>query len=173
MDRRCYLRVVQASGVPPIRPALVDEVESVRLLVERAYQHYVPRIGMRPGPMDADYRSLVEAGEVFVLTGQDDPGQDESGPAIAGLIVLRSMPDGYLLIENVAVDPRRRGEGLGRELMAFADAEARARGLPELRLYTHEAMTENIAWYRRLGWEEYERRAEVGFARVFFRRRVA
>ena len=154
--------------MPPIRPALVNEVESVRLLVERAYQHYVPRIGMRPGPMDADYQSLVEAGEVFVLAGQGDPGPD-----IAGLIVLRSMPDGYLLIENVAVDPRRRGEGLGRDLMAFADAEARARGLPELRLYTHEAMTENIAWYGRLGWEEYERRAEVGFARVFFRRRVA
>lgn len=112
--------------------------------------------------MDADYGNLVEAGEVFVL----------ADPDIAGLIVLRPLPERRLLIENVAVDQQRRGHGLGRELMAFAEAEARARGLRELRLYTHEAMTENIEWYGRLGWEEYERRAEVGFARVFFRKPV-
>jgi ribosomal protein S18 acetylase RimI-like enzyme len=52
--------------------------------------------------------------------------------------------------------------------MAHAEEEARAMGLPELRLYTNEKMVENLGWYPRLGYTETERRAEAGFARVFF-----
>ena len=33
-------------------------------------------------------------------------------------------------------------------------------------------MVENIAWYPRLGYRETERRAESGFARVFFEKRL-
>jgi ribosomal protein S18 acetylase RimI-like enzyme len=110
--------------------------------------------------MNDDYDALVAAGEVFVF---DD---------LAGLIVLRAEPD-HLFVDNVAVEPSRQGEGLGRALLAFAGERAAAAGLPELRLYTNAAMTENIALYGRLGWEEYERRAEHGFSRVFFRKPVA
>jgi ribosomal protein S18 acetylase RimI-like enzyme len=56
--------------------------------------------------------------------------------------------------------------------MAHAEAEARVLGLPELRLYTNELMTANVAWYPRLGYRETERRAERGFARVFFEKRL-
>ncbi|MFX8999726.1 GNAT family N-acetyltransferase, partial [Acinetobacter baumannii] len=45
--------------------------------------------------------------------------------------------------------PDRQGRGLGRRLIAFADAEARRLGLPEIRLYTHVTMTGNIALYGR------------------------
>jgi GNAT superfamily N-acetyltransferase len=109
--------------------------------------------------MDDDYEALVAAREVFVL---DD---------LAGVVVLRAAAD-HLLVDNVAVEPSRQGEGLGRELLAFAEEQAAAAGLGELRLYTNAAMTENISLYGRLGWEEYERRAERGFARVFFRKAV-
>jgi hypothetical protein len=33
-------------------------------------------------------------------------------------------------------------------------------------------MTENLAFYRRRGFRETERRREVGFARVFFSKRI-
>jgi len=45
-------------------------------------------------------------------------------------------------------------------------------GFAELRLYTHEAMSENIALYRRLGFEETRRRQEDGYDRVFMRKSV-
>jgi ribosomal protein S18 acetylase RimI-like enzyme len=57
--------------------------------------------------------------------------------------------------------------------MAFAEQRARFLGLPEIRLYTHERMTANIAFYTRLGYDEVERRVEDGFARVFMRKRLS
>jgi ribosomal protein S18 acetylase RimI-like enzyme len=154
-----------------IRPAVDGDVEAIRNLVERAYGPWVPIVGLRPGPMDEDYAALVAEGDVFVLA---DP--DPSGPPI-GALVLRpdadAPADDALMVENVAVDPEQQGRGLGPMLLDFAEDQARARGVSELRLYTHERMTSNIELYRRLGWEEYERRPSDGFSRVFMRKRVA
>jgi ribosomal protein S18 acetylase RimI-like enzyme len=147
--------------VVELRRASANDVDVVAALVERAYSKYIPRIGRRPAPMDSDYPSLVAAGSVFVL----------GDPEVAGIIVLRLTPE-YLLVENVAVDPERQGQGLGRRLLAFAEAEARQSGVPEVRLYTNAAMTENIDLYRRLGWEEYDRRQGDRFLRVYFRKRL-
>ena len=145
-----------------IRPAGGDDVESIRALVERAYSRWVPVIGLRPVPMDADYAALVEEGDVFVL----------ADPDVVGVLVLRPADGGALMVENVAVDPGRQGMGLGPILLEFAERQAAQRGIGELRLYTHELMTANIELYERLGWTEYDRLAERGFARVFMRKPV-
>jgi GNAT superfamily N-acetyltransferase len=39
---------------------------------------------------------------------------------VVGLIVLIEEAD-HVLVENVAVDPGRQGEGIGRALLAFAE----------------------------------------------------
>jgi ribosomal protein S18 acetylase RimI-like enzyme len=154
-----------------IRPAVDDDVEAIRNLVERAYGPWVPIVGLRPGPMDEDYAALVAEGDVFVLAEPDASG------ALIGLLVLRpdadAPADDALMVENVAVDPEQQGRGLGPMLLDFAEDKSRARGVSELRLYTHERMTSNIELYRRLGWEEYERRPSDGFSRVFMRKLVA
>ena len=126
-----------------IRKAGPDDVAAIETLVAAAYEKYVSRIGMRPLPMDDDYAMRVARGETYV-TGED---------AIEGVLVLLAH-DGYLMIENVAVDPRFQGRGIGRGLMAFAEEHARALGLGELRLYTNVKMVENRALYARLGYEE-------------------
>ena len=113
---------------------------------------------MRPAPLFADYPDLVRRGLVSVI---------EAGGSVGGLIVLVEMP-GYLQVDNVAVDPARQGEGLGRALMSYAEDAARAAGLAELRLFTHSKMTENRALYKRLGYTETDRRDEEGYGRVFF-----
>jgi ribosomal protein S18 acetylase RimI-like enzyme len=144
-----------------IRPATERDVRAIARLVERAYGPWVPIVGLRPAPMDANYAALVEQGDVFVA----------GEPEVAGVLVLR--PDGdALMVENVAVDPERQGSGLGRSLLEFAEQQAAARGIEELRLYTHELMTSNIELYERLGWVEYDRLEQHGFARVFMRKRV-
>jgi ribosomal protein S18 acetylase RimI-like enzyme len=145
-----------------LRDATPADREPIERLVEAAYGGYVELIGRRPAPMDADYAALIAAGLVTVA---------ERDGTVAGVLVLEPMP-GHLLVENVAVDPAAQGTGLGRRLMAHAEDEARALGLPELRLYTNELMAANVAWYPRLGYRETGRRAESGFARVFFTKRV-
>lgn len=64
-------------------------------------------------------------------------------------------PD-HILIENVAVDPSRQGEGIGRTLLAFAEVYARKSRINTLRLYTNAAMTENLALYLRLDYREVD-----------------
>jgi hypothetical protein len=56
--------------------------------------------------------------------------------------------------------------------MTFAEQEAVRRGYNELRLYTHEKMTENLVMYPALGWQETGRGEQAGYQRVFFRKQV-
>ena len=100
--------------------------------------------------MLVDYREAFAAHDFFVIDGA-------KGPGLIGVIELVSGVD-HLLIENVAVDPTRQGEGLGRQLLAFAENEARNRNLGLLRLYTNALMAENIAFYLKRGFRETERR---------------
>jgi ribosomal protein S18 acetylase RimI-like enzyme len=112
--------------------------------------------------MDHDYGERVARGYVFVA--------EEAG-GVVGLIVLVPAPD-HLLVENVAVDPDWQGQGIGRALLAFAEVAGRDAEFATLRLYTNAAMTENLALYPRLGYEEVDRRIDNGFERVFFAKRL-
>jgi len=145
-----------------IRPADAADLPAIERIVRDAYTKYTARIGKPPGPMLDDYRARVRAHEAWVL---------EQAGVIAGVIVLLAENDN-LLLDNVAVDPGQAGRGLGRALMEFAEVETRRRGYDEIRLYTHEKMTENIAMYRHLGWQETGRGEQSGYSRVFFRKRL-
>jgi GNAT superfamily N-acetyltransferase len=91
----------------------------------------------------------------------------EIGGQVAGVLILIGEAD-HLLLDNVAVDPGHHGRGIGRALLNFADREAVRRGYKEIRLYTHEKMSENLAMYPVLGWVETGRREQSGYHRVFF-----
>jgi ribosomal protein S18 acetylase RimI-like enzyme len=157
-SRRSRVRFSPGALSVQIRPATPNEADAVDELVQRAYVHYVDRIGGRPGPMDEDYRQKVAEAKVSVAVEADE---------LLGLIVLAREPD-HLLIENVAVEPDRQNQGIGRALLAFAEEVAVKASLRTLRLYTHALMTENLAFYPRLGYTEFDRRAENGFERIFF-----
>jgi ribosomal protein S18 acetylase RimI-like enzyme len=144
-----------------IERAQPADAAAVTACVHDAYANYVPRIGQEPAPMNADYGSLIARGVVYVLR---EPGGD-----VCGVLVMMPEQDA-LFIENVAVHPDHQGRGFGRCLLTFAEEHARAGGLRELRLYTHELMTENIAYYRRLGYDEIDRRLDHGFRRVFMKK---
>jgi ribosomal protein S18 acetylase RimI-like enzyme len=148
-----------------IRPATRDDLVAIEDIVERAYGGYVERIGMRPGPLDADYAEKLRGGLISVVEAGGRGGE------VCALLVMVEMPE-HMLVENVAVDPGRQGEGIGRALLAHAEQRARAAGLDEMRLYTHSKMTENRAFYRRLGYRETGRRDEAGFDRVFLLKRL-
>ena len=131
-------------------------------IVDEAYRHYIARIGKPPGPMLDNYAARALEGVVWVL---------EEGAAVAGIIVLLPARD-YLLLDNVAVSPARQRSGLGRRLLAFAEAEASRRGYHEIRLYTHQTMVENQRLYASIGYEETGRGTEAGYERVFMRKQL-
>jgi ribosomal protein S18 acetylase RimI-like enzyme len=143
-----------------VRPASAADVAALRAVAEAAYRGYVARIGRPPAPMTADYAAAVASGTAWVAARDG---------TVVGLLVLLPRPD-HLLLENVAVLPGEQGRGTGSQLLAFAEEHARQRGLPEIRLYTNEAMTENIGYYSRRGYTETHRGRDEGFSRVFFRK---
>lgn len=144
------------------RPARAGDLSAVRRVAEAAYRPYVDRIGRPPAPMAADYADLIATGQLWVA---------EHAGAIAGLLVLCPEPD-HLLLDNIAVHPEAQGQGVGRRLLDLAEQRARAAGYPEIRLYTNEAMTENLAYYPRQGYVETHRGVDDGFRRVYFRKRL-
>lgn len=146
-----------------VRVARPEDLPQIVALVRAAYALYVPRIGQEPAPMQADYAALIARGTVYVVPAAE---------RLRGVLVM--MPEGdHLFLENIAIHPDEQGRGLGRRLMAFVDAHARALGLAAVELYTNEAMTENLAFYPRLGFVEVDRRTEDGFRRVFMRKTLA
>ncbi|MBV9174753.1 MAG: GNAT family N-acetyltransferase [Chloroflexi bacterium] len=147
------------SGDQEVRLAGYDDLRAILACVRAAYAKYRRRMDREPAPTTADYPGLIARGVVHVLP------ESITGD-LRGLIVL--WPEnGAMFVDNVAVAPRYQGQGVGRRLMAFADEQARAAGLPELRLYTNEVMTENLAFYSRLGFEETDRHIDEGYRRVF------
>lgn len=150
------------SNAPHIRLASGGDVAGLTRLFELAYTKYVERIGKKPAPMTADYAAIVAAGDVWVL---------DSEGVVVGAIVLHGADD-HLLLSNVAVSPDRQGEGLGARLLAFAQDEARRRGLGEMRLYTNAQMHENLSIYAHLGWTRYAEADQDGFHRIFMRKPV-
>jgi len=145
-----------------IRAAIAADVPAIADIVDQAYRHYIARMGKPPGPMLDDYAARVLEGVVWVL---------EEGAAVAGIIVLLPTTN-YLLLDNIAVSPACQGSGLGRRLLAFAEAEALRRGYREIRLYTHQTMLENQRLYASIGYEETGRGAEAGYDRVFMRKQL-
>ncbi len=145
-----------------IRPATSEDVEAIQAHARAAYQIYVARIGREPAPMVADFAAQVAAGQVHVMV---------EDARILGYVVFESRDD-HLHLENVAVDPALKGQGIGGALIAFVEAEARRAGLVAVELYTNRMMHENLAMYPALGYRETGRRTEDGFERVYFRKEV-
>ncbi len=119
-----------------------SDAVTVRNLTHAAYAKWVPVIGRKPKPMNADYERAVRA-HVIELAHLDGE--------LAGLIELIPAAD-HLLLENLAVAPPHQGKGVGRHLMARVEALAQARGVTLVRLYTNKAFTSNLAFYRTLGY---------------------
>jgi len=142
-----------------LRKASPNDAARIGAIARAAYAKYVSRIGREPAPMLADFAAAIAADRVVVI---------DTGGVVDGYMIAWPEVDAYF-IDNIAVDPAREGEGLGRRLIDHASDEARRLRLPAIRLYTNAAMTENLSMYARLGFVETHRAVEHGFDRVYLR----
>ena len=147
-----------------VRPARPDDAAAVIAVARAAFAPYVGRLGdIEPWPMHVDYAEKIAAGHTWVA---------EADGAVVGLLVLEPHED-HLLLDIVGVTPSHHGTGTGRRLLEVADEQARALGLPEVRLYTNVVMTENLAYYPRQGYVETHRDQVGPYHRVFFTKVLA
>lgn len=142
-----------------IREARPEDSQSLKNCMESAYTTYQERMGgVRLPPMDADYLSEIKNYPTWVV-------ESEKG-ILGGLIMV--FENDQASIANIAVNPKFQGQGIGGELIGFAEAKAREKNFSELRLATHVLLEENISLYRYLGWEETGR----DDARVLMKKKI-
>ena len=143
------------------RRATADDVAAITGIVSRAYSMYLPRMDREPAPMKDDYGSLVAQGRVSVAVDGEIVG------AIVNWVI-----DGDMYVDNIAVEPTAHGRGIGNILLEIAIDQARRQGCGRVWLYTNAAMTENVGYYERRGFVQYERRIDAGYDRIFFERKL-
>ena len=146
----------------PLRRALRIDIPALAALQQAAYAPLKARIGMSLPPADADFTAIFETMEIWV---------EGSAEALDAALILDVKPD-HLLIWSIAVAPERKGARLGSALLDFAEHRALEAGLGEIRLYTNERFTENVAWYLRRGFaiERIEQRPDRRI--VHFRKKL-
>ena len=145
-----------------IRLAQPDDAPRLSEIIREAFEVYVSRLGTLPRPMQFDVAAAIPTGQIWAVA---------TGPELIGVVELRPEPE-HLYVDNLAVAPQSQGQGVGALVMSFAEERAVSLGLSEIRLYTHELMTENIAFYKRLNYTLLPREPLDPLPRVQFRKRV-
>lgn len=132
----------RAADALVIRRAVAEDAEAIRDLTRRAYAKWVAVIGREPLPMAADHAAAIRDHEVdlMIVDGR-----------IIGVCEM-IVEDDCVLLENLAIEPDRAGRGLGRRMLAHAEAVTRDRAKARLRLYTNAAFAENLRFYRANGY---------------------
>jgi len=153
------------STAPPasevvIRPASAADVAPITRCVCAAYLHHIERVGKQPWPMLQDYSSVIRTSLVHVA---------ERHGRILGVLELLVTDEGFLL-DSIAVDPSAQGTGIGRQLLVFAEHEAKRQGFESIYLMTNEKMTENQELYARIGYVLFDRQTVHGYSRVLMRK---
>ena len=133
-----------------IRPARPDDLDRlVELLkelfaieVDFTFNESLQRRGLQLLEANSSACLLVAkvAGQVMgMCSGQLTISTAEGGPA--------------LLVEDVIVDTRYRGRGVGRALLEGLGAWGKGQGAHRLQLLADRHNTAALAFYRRLGWQ--------------------
>jgi GNAT superfamily N-acetyltransferase len=134
-----------------VRAAHADEAEAIVPL----YEWLFAPPGSVPSSWDerraaVALRQAIESHDAAVLIAEDHTG------AMIGFITgyqdLHSVRFGYRAwVEDLAVDPERRSQGVGKALLDAAKAWARERGATHLELDSALARTDAHRFYEREG----------------------
>jgi GNAT superfamily N-acetyltransferase len=101
-------------------------------------ERILKNIGRLPDHLMAMYYSMETF--YFVSEGEQEIGILNFSPATGR-------------ISNIGVDPRRRGQGHGRQIMLFGLQQLKAAGRPQAKLRVHVDNTPALNLYRSLGFE--------------------
>jgi len=108
---------------------------------------------------DPEKKILRIGGSVFMVYADDVP---------VGCVALIPMENGVYELAKMAVSPALRGFGIGRRLLEYAVAQARAQGIRQLFLGSSTKLVNAVHLYESIGFTHLspERRPPSAYARA-------
>lgn len=137
-----------------------DDLDDVVDVVNQAYRATSPggwttEAGLIEGPR-VDRQSLahtIEAGTMTILVARDQASRH-----IQGCVAVQPIGNAEWYLSMLAVNPVAQTSGLGKSIMAAAEAFVIERGARSMKISVIEIRDTLIAWYERRG---YQRTGEV------------
>ena len=136
-----------------IGAATAADVPALTALINRAYrgeaslQGWTTEDHLLDGPRisEAALLDMLRTPQATLLTYRDASG------SLAGCVYLHQQGT-QLYLGTLAVAPDAQAQGVGRQLLAAADAYARQQGCTTLKITVLSARPELLAWYERHGY---------------------
>ena len=141
-----------------IRAARPDEAAAIVALIQRAFGEYRGKLRPESGALQETpetIRAAMKAGTILLV---------ERAGRILGCVSVRRKDD-CVYAGRLAVEPMERGIGIGRALLAAAEAQARQMGSDRLRVDVRLKLRDNRAFFRALGFVEGAERCHPGFSK--------
>jgi GNAT superfamily N-acetyltransferase len=143
--------------LPPSAADDLPLIDRITALVNQVYAE--SEKGLWQGSTDrtsaVEVAGFVRAGEIAVARVEGD---------LAGSVRLQRLDETTGEFGMLAADPARRGAGIGRELVRFAEGASRDAGCRRMQLellvpreWTHPSKQFLAEWYERLGYRVTQR----------------
>ena len=137
-----------------ITPATTADVPALVALVNSAYrgesstQGWTTEAHLLDGQRvdAAALLDLLAAPEATILQSTTPAGQ------LLGSVYLHPQPDSALYLGMLSVSPTQQGQGVGKHLLAAAEAHALQKACASIRITVISVRTELLAWYERHGY---------------------
>ncbi len=140
-----------------LRPLVADDAAEAVAVIHAAFSAQALQTDPPPGAL----RESV--GSVSGHIARSGGACVHDGGSMLG-VVLWSAADRGLYFGRLAVRPDHRGRGIGRQLVAAAEIEARRLGLPRLVAGTRLVLADNRAFFAACGFQEVGVTAHPGYA---------
>ena len=131
---------------------VVEPVRAWSQELEAATARLLPQLSSRTPPDRTALEELLADPHATLLAARSDG--DTVGIAVVAM--HRKLTHLTARLEDVVVDVRARGRGVGEALVRAALAEARRRGAPEIELRTAPRREAANRLYPRLGFRRYD-----------------
>ena len=140
-----------------LRAATVLDATALASTVAAAFEQYRGQLV----PESGAFLETAEAIAAELRNGSAAIIAEQNGKTVG--CVMTKVMEGDLYFGRLSVVPQARGTGLARRLIAAVEADARARGLPGVRLGVRVVLIDNQKLFWSLGYREYSREAHEGF----------
>jgi GNAT superfamily N-acetyltransferase len=173
---------VRQTSLPPIRPRFRFAGRQEANMKEMHFKLLAALDGVQQEAIHIQLREFNRAGNAAFFHARDLPENaprplnvvvcDAAGTIVGGLIAETEFQ--WLKISIMAVAQHLRRRGIGRQLVALAEQEAKARGCRHAYLDTMDYQAPNF--YRQLGYQlvgTLENWDSHGHAKLFFTKELA